>query len=533
MGGAALVGLPSHAPVDQGRERPVATAPTQAFDGAGSAADAERRWPPDRPTVVLVLATLAGAGIVFWLIHDALVDDAYITLSYGRTLGLHGEWGLVPGYESNTATSSLNVLLLGLLIAVVREPMVALCVLYLATCVVSALGLRALGRELGLGLRVAVAGVPLLVANPLLASSLGLETTMVVAASTFLAWAAARGHALWFGIVAGILMWLRLDTLAIVAVMFLLSPPLWRRWYQAVPVAAAVLLPWLLFSWISLGSAIPDTLVIKQDDTDMSFVGGFVERYHLPYPYAVVAVLAVCTLGALVAVSWPLWRGRLDRSSSIVPVLALAAVAYYAEFALLGVAPFFWYYGLPSGLLTICAAIGLAGLSTSRLPAARVAGLVAAAGAAVVLGLSWFDDVREAAPLEAMPIHGNWAYPGEYRRIGTELGEIVGDEPIQSPGEVGALAYYCECKLSDRFSERAQLVDDIRRRKEESWLMRLNYYFFDPADHERMGSEQRLLWRRGPDPDEERGWDGHGLVGGAHERGHFVIVPFDRPNRRQ
>jgi hypothetical protein len=161
---------------------------------------------------VLAVATAVGAGILFLLLRSALVDDAYITLSYGRTLGLHGEWGLVPGYESNTATSSLNVLLLGSLIAVVREPLVALGILYVTTCVLTALGLRALGRELGLGLRLAVIGVPLLVASPLLASSLGLETTMVVAAVTWLAWAAARGHAVWFGIVAGICMWLRLDT---------------------------------------------------------------------------------------------------------------------------------------------------------------------------------------------------------------------------------------------------------------------------------------------------------------------------------
>jgi hypothetical protein len=434
----------------------------------------------------------------------------------------------VPGYESNTATSSLNVLLLGSLIAVVREPLVALGILYVTTCVLTALGLRALGRELGLGLRLAVIGVPLLVASPLLASSLGLETTMVVAAVTWLAWAAARGHAVWFGIVAGICMWLRLDTLAVVAVLFLLTPQLWRRWYQAVPLAAAVLLPWLLFSWIALGSAIPDTLVIKQDDDSArSFVAGFIGRYYDPYPYAVLAVVATCALGVVVAASWPLWRDRRARRSSVVPALALAAAAYYAEFALLGVFPYFWYYGAPAALLTICAAVGLAGLSTSLLPAARAIGLVAAAGLAVLLAGSWFEDVRDAAPLEAMPIHGNWAYPGEYRKIGTELGERVGDQPIQSPGEVGALAYFCECLLADRFSERAWIEEDILRRKEESWLMRLNYYFFDPEEHDSMGATQRLDWRRGPDRS-GRGWDGHGVTGSARERGHFVIVPLGR-----
>lgn len=530
MGGATLDGcVPSYAPVIRKGTTRVAAAPTKV-DDATSGGRPARRWSPDRATLALVLATVVGAGIIFWLLHAALIDDAYITLGYGRNLGLHGEWGLVPGYESNTATSSLNVLLLGSLTAVVREPLVALGILYVATCVATALGLGALGRELGLGLRVAVVGVPLLLASPVLASTLGLETTMVVAASTFLAWSAARGHAVWFGIVAGILMWLRLDALAIVVMLFLLTPRLWRRWYQAVPLAAAVVLPWLLFSWIVLGSAIADTLVIKQSSTARSFVGGFVGRYFEPYPYAVAAVVAISVVGGLVAATWPLWRTRTDRSTSIVPVLALAAVAYYVEFALLGVFPYFWYYGPPTALLTICAAVGLAALSTSRLPAARAAGLVTIAGAALVLALSWFEDVKDAAPLVAMPIHGNWAHPGEYRDIGTELGELVGDDPIQSPGEVGALAYFCECTLSDRFSERAWIEADILRRKEESWLMRLNYHFFDPEEHDTMGATRRLDWRRGPDPS-ERGWDGTGVTGSTHSRGHFTIVPIKRPRQ--
>jgi hypothetical protein len=481
---------------------------------------------PDRSTIVLLLATLVGGCLIFWAVHEALVDDAYITLTYGRTLGLHGEWGLVPGYESNTATSPLNVLLLGALVFVVREPVVALGVLYVLSCVATAFGLRGLGRELGLGLRVAVIGTPLLLANPLLASTIGLETTLVVAAMAHLAWAAARRDPVHFGLVAGVLMWLRLDTAVIVIAMFVLTPALWRGWYRAVPLAAAVLLPWLLFSWVVLGSAIPDTLVIKQAGGFGNFVTGLSDRYAGRYPLAVLAVVVTAAVGALTALSWPWWRRLAPAGSSVVPALAAAAVAYFATIAVLKVPPFFWYYGPTVAALTICAAIGMARLVDAERSTVRRVGLAAAAGAGVLVALPWAHDLSEQAPLRAMPVHGNWAYPAEYKRIGTELGAEVGDTAVRSPGEVGGLIYHCECLLSDRFSERAQILDDIRKRTRGSWLMRLNYHFLDPEEVEPMGAELRLRWLPGPDPT-GRGWNSHGLEGSSREHGHFRLVPFD------
>lgn len=473
-------------------------------------------------TLLLLLATIAGACLIFWTVHDALVDDAYITLTYGRTLGLHGEWGLVPGYESNTATSPLNVLLLGTLIVVVREPMVALGILYVLSCVATAIGLRGLGRELGLGLRPAVIGTPLLIANPLLASTIGLETTLLVTAMVHLAWAAARHDAVAFGLVAGFMVWLRLDTGVIVAVVFVLSPPLWRRWRRATTLAAAVVLPWLLFSWVVLGSAIPDTLVIKQAGGWGNFVTGVVERYAGPYPLAVLAFGVVAAIGALAGLTWQLWRHSLDAGSEIVPVLVAAGAAYFVTFAALGVPPFFWYYGPTVAALTIGAAIALSGLVDAQTAAVRLAGVGLTLGAGVLFAAPWAHELSVQAPLRAMPIHANWAYPAEYETIGKELAAEVGDAAVQSPGEVGGLIYHCECVLTDRFSERAQILDDIEERTEESWLMRVNYHFLDD-EIEPIDAALRLQWQPGPDPS-DRGWNGHGLEGSSREHGHFELV---------
>jgi hypothetical protein len=484
------------------------------------------RGRPDRPTMLLLLATVVGACLIFWAVHEALADDAYITLTYGRTLGLHGEWGLVPGYPSNTATSPLNVLLLGLLVSVVREPLVALGVLYVLTCLTTAVGLRGLGRDLGLGLRVAVIGTPLLLANPLLASSIGLETTMVVAALVHLTWAAVRRDAVRFGLVAGVLMWLRLDTVVIVAAVFAMTPALWRRWYLAAGLAAAVLLPWLLFSWLVLGSAIPDTLVIKQAGGWGNFLTDPYTRYAVRFPLASLAVTVIAAIGLVTALSWPRWRLSSRAGSSVVLALLAAGTAYVLTIAALGVPPFFWYYGPTVAALTICAAIGAAHLVAADQVTLRRIGAVTAAVAGVVLAASWAHDLTKWAPLRAMPIHGNWGYPDEYARIGAELGEKVGDTVVQSPGEVGGLIYHCECVLSDRFSERAQILDDIEERTQSSWLMRLNYLFLDSEEVEPMDAELRLRWARGPDRS-GRGWDLHGLEGSKREHGHLQLIPFD------
>ena len=63
-----------------------------------------------RPAVMAIVAALAGA-VMFGLARHAMLDDGMITLSYARTLAEHGQWGMVDGLTSNSATSVLNVLL--------------------------------------------------------------------------------------------------------------------------------------------------------------------------------------------------------------------------------------------------------------------------------------------------------------------------------------------------------------------------------------------------------------------------------------
>jgi hypothetical protein len=477
------------------------------------------------PAALLAVATAIASAVLFWLAHRALIDDAYITLTYARTLAEHGQWGMLPDHQANSATSPVNVLLLGGLSAVVGDPRLAAGVLYVATCVALVLGLRGVGRTMGLGDRVALIGGPLLIASPLLASTIGMETMLVVTAMTYLMWACVRGDAVMAGLAGGVLVWLRLDTVVIAAVLILATPALWRRLHLVVSVAAAVVTPWLVFSWIALGSAVPDTLVIKQGSRGWgSFTTSLVQRYYPPFPWAILGVLVLAGAGLVSVLTWAWWRSRARSVPPTVPALAVAGAAYFGLMWTFDVPPFFWYYGPTLAALILAAAIGLATLTGPA--CGRLIRSVAAtlgAGLIVLTLVPWAQGASTQVPMRAMPVHGNWALPGEYEEIGRELGQIVGDSPVRSPGEVGGLAYFCECTIVDRFSDRATLSDLIKDARHDSWLYRLNYLDLDVPQLRPLKPGYWLVWRPGPDPT-DRGWNTTGMGNGRRAHGHLELL---------
>ncbi|MGH3493362.1 MAG: polyprenol phosphomannose-dependent alpha 1,6 mannosyltransferase MptB, partial [Sciscionella sp.] len=123
------------------------------------------------------LQGLCGLGFVlacvtFWLAHGALGDDGYISLDYARTFALHGRWGLTPDLVSNSATSPLNVLLLGGVMALdvlftgQAHPMVALGVVMALAMVATAAWWSALSRRLGVSFLAAALGLAVVLLSP-------------------------------------------------------------------------------------------------------------------------------------------------------------------------------------------------------------------------------------------------------------------------------------------------------------------------------------------------------------------------------
>lgn len=424
-----------------------------------------------RPAVV---AAAAGAvlGAAVWLLTRAsMVDDAYITLTYVRTLGLHGEWGMVEGLSSNTATSPLNVLLLGGITAVVRDAIVAVGVGLVIMFAAAGWWLHVIGRELGARPgRAPAFGLGLLATSPLLLSTVGLESYLAAVLLLGALAALLTGRPWWAGVAAGALVLTRPDLLVFGALAVLLAG---RGWWRAAAAAVAVTVPWFAWSWWFLGSAVPDSMLLKAGQSwgYWTYVTGPGLWYPL-FPAAVVLAALPAAAGIVCALTW-------GRNRVVVPaLLGGGAVLHAVLFAVMVTAPFHWYYApavTALGLLAVLAAAR----ATGRVAAAATA---AVAAVAVACAVTVLDD---GLPRDRAPIASNWASAAQYEAIAAQL---PSGATVQSPGEVGTLAYYCEvredCRVIDGFADPALLRPLLEQRIAAASgfgraVLQLNFWRFD------------------------------------------------------
>lgn len=417
-------------------------------------------------------AAAAGAllgATVFWLMHRVMTDDAYIAMNYARQLGLHGTWGMVDGLESNTATSPLSILLLGALTAVVRNPIWAVGVLLTTGMALSGWWLHGIADRLALGrwlfppLALAVLAV-----NPLLMSAMGLESHLAATLLVGAGWAVVTRRPGWLGVLAGLLILTRPDLGPAALVCIACLPA--GRW-RAFGAAVAVTVPWFAWSWWVLGSAVPDTVVIKGPES----WGGTSFWNSLPHYYSILpAAIALSVLpvaAGVVALAW-WWRERLAW------VWAGAAATHYATMSLLHPGPFFWHSTFfLSGLgLLAAAAVACAWTRRGLLPTLLLA---AAVGYLLVTAASVGND---GLPRDRFaPVSFNWGSPAQYKAIAEQ---IPAGTTVQSPGEIGTLAFYCECRVVDQFADRGQFTPLLDKRLAAAGpltrqLLEWNYHRFD------------------------------------------------------
>ncbi len=470
-----------------------------------------------RRSRVSALALAAGVAVVatavFLLVSRALIDDAYITMAYGRNLGLYGHWGLIADETANSATSPLNVIALGVITAVVRNTLVAVGVLFVVSAVLAARWLAALADDVGVARALPVVAVGLLLVNPLLLSTVGLEPYLTAALFAGLLRYGVARRAAAFGAVAGLTVLARPDMAVVVVVVFLVLRPGWAR---AIGLALAVTLPWYVFSWLVLGSALPDTLVMKIGDAWSRF--GF---WNGPLLYLAVfpaaTVLAFVPVGVGLSVLAGLLvvrlRGRWVAWQRAAAAAGLAAVAHYGAYCLLRTAPYHWYYAPLVVGTTLCASVAVA----------RLRPVVAAPAVLACASLAF--DLAHGLPWDRAPISTNWATATEYQRMGEDLHGIVGTGAVQSPGEIGTLAYYCDCAIVDAFSDRGRVIGAIKARERAGGLgaalLRLDYAHLDRAQQPRPVSFRLRYQARTPaaGPDQ---WPVDHWVDGP---GRIVLLP--------
>lgn len=402
-----------------------------------------------------------GGALVFLAAHRAMIDDAYITMDYARTLAQHGQWAMEPGHQSNTATSPLNVVLLAGLIVLSGVPVVSAGVMLIASLAVTGAALSVTCVRLGYSRWLAAMAVALLAVNPLLISTIGLETYLGLALVAVLGSAVIARRPVATGVVCGLLVLTRPDLVAFALAALLAataSSPAGtrvRRFVQVLGIAGVVALPWFAASWWWLGSAIPDTLLFKVTEVWVgnSFAVGL-WYYLLGYPHA-IALSLLPVAGLVVLALWSAVRTRRSGGEAglLGVVWGLGAVLHIAVYLLLRTPPYHWYYAPAIGALSMLAVLGIGGLSR------RIQLTVSMIGVALIAASAMFLAVR---PWTVMPISSNWAAPAEYAALAAR---VPSGATVESFGEVGTVAYFCDCTVVDRLSDRAQVADLLRAKR--------------------------------------------------------------------
>ncbi|MDP9364256.1 MAG: hypothetical protein M3Q10_08540 [Chloroflexota bacterium] len=414
----------------------------------------ERRLVWSRPWLLRLagaMAVLAALVPYVAAFQATWIDDAYIQLRYARTLIDSGTWGFYPGYPANTATSPLNVLLLalvGLPLGSVTSALLWLTVAELAALLWLLLRLsRRLfgGPFFGWFAFVAVA------TNLLLLSTIGMESLlyallMVAAVVLFL-----EGRWPAMGVALGLLTLARPDGVLLLAILLPLAEAGWRRKGEALLAYAATIAPWFVYSWLALGSFVPDTLVIKVNDRAWgatTFADGLALFLHR-FPLETASSLLLAPLAI-----FPVWRCAQD-VVRVATVLVAYAALHYALYTALGVPPFHWYFVHQIVPLLLLGSMGAA-YHAGRLEAARPrwlgwvrwpALLVPAAG---LLLLAW----DEGFPFREAPINTNWATSGQYRGAGLWMREnLPPGAGVAVHGEIGTVSLFAGQYLVNEFSD--------------------------------------------------------------------------------
>lgn len=298
------------------------------------------------------------AAVVFMVARRGLVDDAYITLDFARTLALHGVWGVSPAETANTQTSVLNASVLAGLTVVLRSVLVAAGIVWIGSMAGVGGFTAAIARRLGWSRWAGPAAGLGCATSPLLASTIGLETGLAVALLAALAWATVSRRAVCAGVVGALLVLTRPDLALFTFLGVVLAG---RAWWRTGLIAALGVVPWTAASWLLFGSAVPDTLFIKAGSSD-----GWFHRYlwlNSPLMYwrfwpAETAALIPLAAAGLVVAGW--WLCRAGPRRRLAILLGGGAVAYWTAMWALSTPGSHWYYAITIMPLTLLAVLAAA-----------------------------------------------------------------------------------------------------------------------------------------------------------------------------
>ncbi|MEO8377378.1 MAG: hypothetical protein ABI579_06880, partial [Candidatus Sumerlaeota bacterium] len=386
--------------------------------------------------------------------RNAIIDDSYITFTYARNLKETGIWGLFPNEVANTSTSMLNTILTAAAFVFGSHPVAAIA---LTSLELAGIGFLLIAISEGFfnsptfG-RLAFAAI---LANPLMISTIGMECFLyaLVFLAALRAWQVAATSLM--GILLGLGVLVRPDA-ALWLPIFLIVTLGWKRRLAVVGLFLVPIIPWELFSWIKLGSFLPDTLIIKTAESwgIWNYLNGPV-LYLQSFPFETLLSLVTLPFAFLG------WRRSCPMAFRFRLIVTATAVIHFVAYSLLGTPPYHWYYVPVVIPIIILGAMGMADVirrvTQAREKRSHRTELIFLSAFAVIACVP-FMEASGLRPKDA-PIHSNWAPPSTYRDIGYAIQMVVKkDDPVWLEGELGGIAFYSRRRIYDRLSDRTLLI---------------------------------------------------------------------------
>ena len=414
------------------------------------------------------------------LFANALTDDAFITLRYVKTFLTTGTWGFLPGYITNAVTSPLNVFLLAFLGLFLGPTVQAVIWLSAGLLAFTTIFLIRISLHLFNTATFGYLAAGVLVFNPLVISTLGLESILFIGLYVLSAYLYLTQRWTLLAFSLGLISITRFDGVLFFIVTLFLVPTFALR-LRFSGIYLLCIAPWYLYSWIHLGSLVPDTLFIKTAQRSwgtQDFFNGL-DLYYSVYPFETIFSFLLLPFLLLLF-------NKQVRERPVIPFLILTGMSHFAGYSLLHVPPYYWYYIPEITAILLIGSFGLGVLFQQYSPEPWKRRAIQ--GVALVLLIlqssgMFYLLAKDGFRLGEMPIHTNWATHEQYREIGEWLKDNNDGRTILVNGEIGTLGYYCDCFLSSFFSDRRWLGQYVRQQTAgdgiRAALYRINFLFFD------------------------------------------------------
>lgn len=415
--------------------------------------------------VAFVAALMAAASAAH--LHGYVPDDAFITYRIAANVAAGEGWTYNAGETTgNGATSPLYTALLalgGLVYAGMPRLGTLVFVLGIAaaaTCTYEML--RRLGHRAAAWL-----AVPFVSLNPWLSWTRGMETGMFLGFTAGTLLSVLAGRMFLAGVLAGSTALVRGEGVLLCAIIGLHAIWVGRRIpWRLIAGGVTVGLPWIVYSWIALGSVVPDTLAAKIAQTRSGFWGEgwlfLTDWWPLLQTSQPLLLWGIATVGfAVVGASYWYLHGRPNR---VIVYLALFTGGFVLAYGVaLNVPNYHWYYGLPVYFLSVLAAVGAGHLwevGRERLDTLHLAAGVM--GAVAIIGFGWLG----------FPQGANGTH---YAAIGQWLEENTEPDARIAATEIGYIGWYADRPIIDYLGLiSTDSTEELREGDLVSWVEREN-----------------------------------------------------------